>query len=169
MQELQPFRAALARCINLQFDRLGMHAYRDDINHMDLHVLKCAQQAGISMWPKLTLWRVLLDLIDVPSGLQLQVELPLSSGNYVPISQQWLLVRAGTNVSLTRGGQQIYNPSLGKCLDVCKDASPYSQCGHVGNVFLEVKDLVKNLAALLLYFCQTGIGSLEILPILSLS
>ncbi len=70
--------------------------------------------------------------------LALQVELPVGSGSYVPVSQQWLLVRAGPNASITRGGQQIYNTGLGKCLDVCTDASVYSQCGHPGNIFLEV-------------------------------
>ncbi len=67
-----------------------------------------------------------------------QAELPLGSGNLVPIAQQWLLVRAGPNPTITRGGQQIYNAGLGKCLDVCTDGGPASQCGHSGNIYLEV-------------------------------
>jgi hypothetical protein len=85
----------------------------------------------------------------------LQVELPVNSGTYVPISQQWLLVRAGPNATITRGGQQIYNAGLGKCLDVCTDASVYSQCGHPGNIYLEVSDL-SNFYAILLFMEWTG-------------
>ena len=59
------------------------------------------------------------------------------------ISQQWLLVRAAPSTNGTRGGQQIYNTGLGKCLDVCTDASPNSQCGHSGNIYLQVHPLLQ--------------------------
>ena len=58
----------------------------------------------------------------------------MGSGNLVPISQQWLLVRRGAR------GQQIYNTGLGKCLDVCIEQPPSaSLCGHAGNVYLQVR------------------------------
>ena len=63
--------------------------------------------------------------------LPLQVQVPAGSGNYVPISQQWLLVRPGAR------GQQIYNVGLGKCLDICTDRAAASLCGHAGNVYLQ--------------------------------
>ncbi len=63
----------------------------------------------------------------------MQVQLPAGSGNYVPISQQWLLVRPGSR------GQQIYNVALGKCLDICTDAASPNLCGHAGNVYLKVR------------------------------
>ena len=61
----------------------------------------------------------------------MQVQVPAGSGNYVPISQQWLLVRPGAR------GQQIYNVGLGKCLDVCSDRAVTGPCGHAGNVYLQ--------------------------------
>ena len=61
----------------------------------------------------------------------MQVQVPADSGNYVPISQQWLLVKPGTR------GQQVYNVGLGKCLDICTDRGASSLCGHAGNVFLQ--------------------------------
>ena len=55
--------------------------------------------------------------------LPLQVQVPAGSGNYVPINQQWLLVRPGAL------GQQIYNVGLGKCLDICNDKAGASLGG----------------------------------------
>ena len=60
------------------------------------------------------------------------MQLPADSANFVPVSQQWLLVRPGTQ------GQQIYNVGLGKCLDICTDQADASLCGHAGNVYLQV-------------------------------
>ena len=63
--------------------------------------------------------------------LHVQVQVPAGSGRYVPINQQWLLVRPGAR------GQQIYNIGLGKCLDICNDRAAPSLCGHAGNVYLQ--------------------------------
>ncbi len=71
-------------------------------------------------------------VIDDSQGLlPLQVQVPAGSGNFVPINQQWLLVRPGPR------GQQIYNTGLGKCLDICNDKAAPSLCGHAGNVYLQ--------------------------------
>ena len=60
--------------------------------------------------------------------------MPFGSGNYVPISQQWLLIKRGAH------GQQIYNTGLSKCLDICTEQpASASQCGHAGNVYLQVQ------------------------------
>ena len=70
-------------------------------------------------------------ILQIPSDTQ--VQLPVGSGNYVPISQQWLLVRQGAH------GQQIYNTGLSKCLDICTEQpASASPCGHAGNVYLQV-------------------------------